>query len=238
MSNMKKCVFYLVSAFFCCAFLAQQTMGQGTSSVETIFFQDGAPKSATATSHYEDVEGSPYLYEVWAPGEAVLSDGKAYKNLLLKYDEVNGMVIFKYAPTDSAMAFAVPAVEFKFTLVANSKIQTAHFVNGFMPVGDANANTFYQVLCNGKTKLLKREVKKVVKVTEFNSAVATRHIETATTYYLAKDKSPVRINNTNKAALTALSDKADLLKQYIAANDLNVKNDEDFTKLINYYNSL
>ncbi|MGZ3754248.1 MAG: hypothetical protein ACXVJE_03460 [Mucilaginibacter sp.] len=234
---MKKNAFCLFCIVVCFIVVVQNALGQG-SMMQTTYFQDGAPKLASLTNHYEDIDGSPYLYDGWAQGEAVLSDGKAYKNLLLKYDQINGMVIFKYALTDSAMAFEVPAVEFKFTYITNNKIHTAHFINGFAPVGDATPGTYYQILCAGKTRLLKREVKKIIKVTEFNSSAISRHIETATTYYLEKDKHPVRINNTNKAVLFALSDKADLLKQYIAANDLNVKNDEDFAKLINYYNSL
>jgi len=210
---------------------------QDAFSMATDFFVDGVPKYASAM-HYPDMEGSPYLYDGWAPGEAVLSDGKAYKNLYLKYDEVQGTVIFKYAMTDSAMAFVNPAVEFRFTYITDNKIHNAHFLNGFDPIGDASVATFYQVLANGNTKLLKSTVKKVLKVTEFNSSAVNRRVDENTFYYLAKGKHPVRIKNDNKAVLTALSDKADKIKQYIADNKLNAKDDDDFAKIIAFYNAI
>jgi hypothetical protein len=216
----------------------QKANAQDAFSMSTTYMQDGAPKAASKGIQYADMEGSPYLYDGWAKGVALLSDGKAYKGLYLKYNEIEGTVIFKYALTDSAMMFAIPAVEFIFSYITNDQEHTAHFLSGFKPVNDGNGNTFYQVLDNGKTKLLKKTVKKIVQNKEFNSSTTTRKVDENTSYYLAKDKQPVRIKNDNKSVLAALSDKADKLKQYMADNKLNVRDDEDFAKVVNYYNTL
>ena len=221
----------------CCAAFTT-ARAQDAFSMSTQYFQDGVPKAATNQLTYEDVDGTPYLYDGWAQGEVRLSDGKAYKGLFLKYDEVADLLIFKYAITDSAMAFAVPAVEFRFTYIAKDKIHTVHFLNGFEPAGDAGTKAFYQILSNGKTKLLKRTEKKLLKITEFNATSVHRRIDDNTTYYLASNNRPVKVNNSNKAVLAALSDKADQLKKYIVSNDLNLKDDADFARLVDYYNTL
>lgn len=212
---------------------------QDAFSMSTTFFVEGVPKSASSNFHYGDIEGSPYLYDGWAIGEAKLSDGKAYKNLYLQYDEIQSSVSFKYALTDSALAFAVPAVEFAFSYIGNNKIHNVHFLNGFQPVGDANNTTFYQVLAMGKIQVLKRTVKKIIKHQEYGSAEIKQIVSESTNYYLAReDKKPVRIKNDNKAVLEALSDRADKVKQYVKDNNLNAKDDADFAKIINYYNTI
>lgn len=216
----------------------QVANAQDAFSMPTTYMQDGKPRTASKNTHYAEMEGSPYLYDGWAKGVALLSDGKAYKDLYLKYDEIQGIPLFKYELTDSAMAFAIPAVELMFSYIANDQEHTIHLLSGFKPVNDANGNTFYQVLENGKTKLLKRTVKKIIETRGFNDVATTKKVEERTSYYLAKDKQPVWVKNDNKSVLAALSDKADKLKQYITDNKLNVKEDEDFAKVVNYYNTL
>jgi hypothetical protein len=212
---------------------------QDAFSMSTTYMQDGAPKTAVKSGHYSDIEGSPYLYDGWGAGEARLADGKAYKNLFLQYDEIQGTVSFKYALTDSAQAFAVPATEFAFSYITNGKVNIVHFLNGFESIGDANKSTYYQVLAMGKTQLLKRTVKKISKQQEYGSAQTKQIVTETTNYYLAgEDKKPIKIKNDNKAVLEALSNKADKVKQYIKDNNLNAKNDDDFTKIIAYCNTI
>src|ERR1700743_1105369 len=131
------------------AFIAffKNAKAQDAFSMSTTYMQDGAPKTAVKNEHYAEMDGSPYLYDDWAKGEAKLGDGKVYKNLYLKYDEIQGTVSFKYELTDTEMAFAVPAVEFTFTYIADNKVHNAHFLNGFDPVN--GTNDYYQVLSNG-----------------------------------------------------------------------------------------
>jgi hypothetical protein len=230
-------LFKVVFLLAACGFF-NKAFAQDASFMATQYFQDGAPKLATSTAVYEDVDGSPYLYDGWARGEAKLSDGKIYNNLFLKYDQVADVILFKYALTDSAMGFAVPAVAFKFNYISRDISHEVLFLNGFDPIGNASSTSFYQLLSNGKTMLLKRTEKKLLKVSEFNSASAHRIVQESTTYYLAKNKHLTKVNNNAKAVYAALNDKADQLKQYAASNRLDVKEDRDFGRLIDYYNTL
>jgi len=235
---MKKIASYNLLLMFAFIFVVKNGNAQTGFNMSTEYFQDGVPRVGIKDNHYTDIEGSPYFYSGWAEGQAKLSDGKTYTNLLLKYDEIEGSVSFKYKPEDTEMAFAVPAVEFSFVYITDDNARKAHFMNGFAPVHNTDGSSFYQVLSNGNTKLLKRTVKKILKSTEYNATAITRHVEETTTYYLAKDKTPVKINNSNKAVLAALGDKADRLKKYIPDYNIDAKNDDDFAKLIDYYNTL
>jgi hypothetical protein len=207
------------------------------SDISLDYMSEGTAKTATNGIAADNIEGSPYFYENWMPGEAVLSDGKTYKNLLLKYDELSGSLIFKYKMADTALAFAIPAVGFRFYSLAGKNLPGyIYFKNGFDRIDGANTNTFYQVLSDGDTELLKITTKRIVKTQEFGSPVVKGHVEGKASYYIAKNKKLVRVKNDNKAVLAVLSDKEEKIKQYIADNKLDVKNDSDFAAVINYYN--
>jgi len=243
---MKKANPNFISGIIVLIIFMQNAGAQGVSSntqpnvsIMSLNYVSGGQPKLASTEHYGDIEGSPYMYDGWAAGEARLADGKAYKNLYLQYDEIRGAVSFKYALTDSALAFAVPAVEFAFSYIENNKTHNVHFLNGFQPVGNADKTTYYQVLATGKTQLLKRPVKKITKHQEYGSAEIKQLVSEDTSYYLAgEDNKPVRIKNENKAVLEALSDKADKVRQYVKDNNLNAKDDADFAKIINYYNTI
>jgi len=212
----------------------QRVNAQDAFVMNTQFLQEGKVKYAEKELHYGDMEGTPYLYDGWIPGSAKLSDGKTYNNVLLKYDEIQDMPIFKYAEQDSALKFALQPVEFTLNFVG----KPGHFVNGFKPADDADMTSFYLVLSDGNLKLLKRTVKRINKRSGYSSTDATIVVNENTTYYLAKNKMPVKIKNDNKAVIAALSDKSEKIKQYISDNKMNVKKDDDFARVVDYYNSL
>jgi len=218
--------------------LAGLAKAQTMSDVSTQFISEGVPKTASKETHYEDLEGSPYVSDVWMPGEAKLSDGKTYTGLLLKFDEIAGMLIFKYTLKDSAMAFKYPPVEFKFSYITSNRQHDVHFVNGFDAVDGADASTFYQVFNDGKIRLLKKTVKKIVTYTQFNSAAISRRVVESSSYYIVKDKLPVKIKTDKKSVLAFLNDVSGKIQLYIAENSLDTKKEEDLIKIIDYYNAL
>jgi hypothetical protein len=215
----------------------RSVFAQWESVMETQYFSDGTLKAATKNTHYAETEGSPFFYDNWTPGEASLSDGKTYKDVLLKYDEVTNTLMFKYAVTDSPMVFKFRPLAFKFNYIDSTPF-IVDFANGFEPVDGGTADTFYQVLADGKTKLLKRCVKTITESQAFGSNETRKRISDVNYYYLTKDKRLLRVKRDKKSVLNALADKADQLKTYLAKNDIDLDNETDFARLITYYNTL
>ena len=220
--------------FVICAF---PVLAQWEAVFNAEYFSDGTLKAATKNTHYAEMEGSPFFYDNWTLGEASLSDGKTYKDVLLKFDEVSGTLMFKYNLTDSPMVFKYRPLAFKFNFIDETPFIT-EFANGFEPADGATPATFYQVLAAGKTQLLKRHVKSVTESQAFGSNETRKRVSEVTAYYLAKDKHPVKVKRDKRSVLNALTDKVDTLKTYIAANDLDLTNDSDFARLITYYKTL
>jgi len=215
----------------------QSVFAQWESVMETMYFSDGKLQTATKNTHYAGMEGSPYFYDNWEPGEARLADGKTYKGLMLKYNDFNGTLLFKYNLSDSAMTFQYRPVEFRFEYITHDTPYSVHFLNGFAPVDDANMNTFYQILTDDKVKLLKRTTKEITQHQDYSNATS-RTVNTNPHYYLLKNDKLVLIKTNKKSILDALPDQADKIKQFIADGGIDLKSDADLIKVVEYYNQL
>lgn len=182
---------------------------------------------------YTDVKGSPWLTEDWVPGMVKLGNGSTYKDVPLKYDQVSGELIFRDR-SGKTLAFADPVSEFK---IIDAQKHERLFRSGFKAVDSNTGQTFYQVLYDGGTILLKDVKKNIIEHRAYNSATAVKSIVETPVYYLIMNGSPVKIKKDKKAILAVLS-KTDQLEKYIKDNNLNLKDDQDLAKLITFYDSI
>lgn len=211
------------------AFLNSESFAQG------MFMQDVSGRPILSTT-YENVSGSPYLSPNWVMGKVVLSNTKVYNNINLKYDEIKDEVIFQGKDGNPMVVDNV--TEFKLG-PHDGVTDSTTFRNGF-PVYKANkATSFYEVLVDGNTKLLKKTIKIINSSREYNSATVDKNIVESVVYYLVNKKGEINlISKDKKAFLKVLSDKETELNSFISENKLNFKTEGDMTKLTIYYNGL
>jgi hypothetical protein len=187
---------------------------------------------------YVDVEGNPYLADDWLKGTVKLSGGENYQDIPLKYDLVSNELFFQNSKGEP-MSFVNPVRE--FTIVSPNETGEKHalqFRNGYKAADGGTAETFYQVLTDGETPLIKKISKIVVETKPFNSATTTKSFERSDVYYLVKDGLPLKIRKDKKSILEFLHDYSAQLENYIKTNKLNLKSDSGLIALISYYNSL
>lgn len=215
--------------FIIVSLIAFKSMGQG------MYMQDvnGRP---LLTSVYENVSGSPYLSPEWITGKVIMSDAKTYEGVSLKYDQINDDVIFK---GKDGTALAVDHVK-EFKLAPYGEIaDSTVFRSGFPAVKSNSAKSFYEVMVDGKSKLLKKTIKTINTSREYNSATVDKTVVATTNYYLVNQAGNiVFISKDKKSVLKELPGKEAELNAFIASNKLNLKNDADLVKLVVYYNSL
>lgn len=210
-------------------------LGSLKSHAQRMYMQDvnGRP---LLTSVYENVTGSPYLHADWLAGTIVLTDAKVYENVSLKYDQINDDVIFK---GKDGTALAIDHVK-EFKLAPYGEVtDSTIFRSGFPAVKSNSAKSFYEVMVDGKSKLLKKTIKTINTSREYNSATVDKTVVGTTNYYLVNQSGNiVFISKDKKSVLKELPGKEAELNAFIASNKLNLKNDADLVKLIVYYNSL
>ncbi len=186
---------------------------------------------------YNELEGSPFLFDMWVNGTVKFTTGESYKNVPLKYNLLTDELYFKNKQGDT-LTFVDPVREFILQYDLNSNNAVKHFRNGFGPTGKNTDKSFYEVLVDGTIQLLKKTTATIAESKEYNATLVHREVAKDIRYYLVKSGQINPLKREEKSILTLADDKADRLKAYIKANNLNLKNDDDLAKLIVYYNSI
>jgi hypothetical protein len=185
--------------------------------------------------NYTDVKGYPYLFENWTEGTVKLSNGKSYTSVQLKYNLLRDELFFKDIKTDQLLAFVIPVVEFKLNDKEKNSIL---YRNGYKAIDDNTEKSYYQVLFDGGTQLLKRTSKKINEEKPFNSASTIKSFEVLNFYYISNNNTLIRIRKDKKSILAALANQGSALEKYLQEKSLNLKNEDDLIQFIQYYNSL
>lgn len=136
------------------------------------------------------------------------------------------------------LTFIEPVKEFKLIIKDDPDSGILYFRNGYRPVDDATAKTFYQIMSEGETLLAKRITKKIIESRPYGSATMIKTFDEVQTYYVIKTGLPFKIRKDKKSLLAALGSYNYELEKFIKTSQLNLKSDNDLITLINYYNNL
>ena len=178
-----------------------------------------------------EVDGSPFISKSWTSGDANLANGKMFKGIDLKYDEVKDALIFR-GKEDKAFYFTDLIKEFNL----NEKI----FKSGFLPYKDFSSKSFFEIITSGKITLLKKNDKKIVEAKDYNSATTAKKVIDNLNFYIAKDDKIIATQKDNlKTILNIIdSNKSNEIIEFASNNKLNSKKGEDLKKIIDHYNKL
>ena len=202
------------------------------ASAQAQFMQDINGRVVTEVT-YTDVEGSPYLFEDWNTGimKAVQND-KVFDGLKMRYDAYKDEVEYE---KDGKMYRLGPEIT-AFTLPTGDALY--EFRRGFPAVGSQTENSFYRVLSDGNTKVLKRYAMKMREEKPYNSATVTKRFDLNEQLYVLKNGTmyPVKTND-KKGIMKLVSDEKNLMNYVIKEEQLNFKTEDDIVKLLEEYDA-
>lgn len=201
---------------------------------ETIQDADG---KAVTTTGVEDVTGSSDYKLDWADGSFTRKDGKEYNNLKLKYDAYDDLVIFQDSKGSPVTPVFADVNSFTIKGISDNKGDLV-FANGFPAVDNQTPASYYIVLSNGKTKLLKHVWKSIRETQGIGDGTVVKSFADDKAYYIFKNGTMTKVKPDEKEITEALADKAPQLTAYAKTNKLGFKSDEDLGKIFDYYNTL
>lgn len=174
--------------------------------------------------------GHPYFGSDQPFPGRVVYDGLEYDHLSLWYDVVRDDVVI-----------LPPNVGFKMVLnsprVASFTLGDRKFVRMVRDTTHNIRTGFYEVLYEGRVRLLRRTSKNIQE--NVTSQGVEHYIYADSSYYLEKEGHFYAINK-KKSVLETLSDKRKEVQAYIRRNKLSLKRgkDETLTQIITYYDGL
>lgn len=182
---------------------------------------------------YTDVEGTPYLLEDWNSGSVTMAKGgKVYDGIKMRYDAYKDELEYEkdgklYRLGPEISAFAIPTGNDLYI-----------FQNGFPAVDNQTQNSFYRVLHDGTTKLLKHYEMKMREERPYNSATTIKRFDLGQELYIVINGTmyPMK-KNAKKELLKLLSDEKDLMQYIIKEEQLDFKTENDIVKLLEEYDA-
>lgn len=180
-----------------------------------------------------EVQGSPYLPENWQRGVVTYRKGNEVikSEASLRYNMQTGEP--EYQHKGQAYVFSVPVVE--FTIFNDGQEQT--FRAGFPNVESNTPKTFYEVLYDGKSKLLKTHKASIVEESTY-SGPKKRSYSSNETFYVLKGQEITKIKKDKKALVEILKDKSAEVEQYVSTNKLRLKEWSELIQVLKYYDGL
>lgn len=198
----------------------------------------GMHGEAVKESEYSEVQGNPYLLNDWVSGFVILDNQKATANL--KFDIVSNTVLYQ-GKGGETLALKNKFDTFTLTPVISdiSTLKPFVFIDGLPAVDKQSSDTFYQLIADGKVKLLKLYKKTIDERpgTSYTSST-TRSFKLIQAYYIFKDNQMVEVQPGKKSIAKLFDDHAAQLDAYLKSNSINFRSDADLQKLFNWYNSL
>jgi hypothetical protein len=201
------------------------------------YAQDINGRPLTTKAGYTDVQGTPFLNDQWSKGIVKMTDGKVYKDMLLKYHEVDDVLYFQ-GKNEETLTFVDPVSEFTISNISDDKQSELHFRKGFKNIPNSTEESFFEVLNDGTIQLIKKPTKSVSESKEYNSLTVVKRFDENVKYYLIISGKAVLVKRDKKSILSAIGNKQPEMENYIKTNSLNMKNDDDMGKLVRFYNSL
>lgn len=200
-----------------------------STSIAQMYLQDvdGRP---FIEKHAVDVVGTPFLYKDFLEGTVMLSNGKKYENIPLKYNSYKDELYFKNPKDNSLLSFVVPVKEFE---LAGQK-----YVNGFPAIDNFTDKSFYEILADGKIKLFVKNYKSILENKPYNSATIEKKYEDIKSYFIIKDGNMKRFKPSKKDFLIIFEDKSSKIDAFLKSEKIDFKNNLDLARVVEFYNSL
>jgi len=182
-----------------------------------------------------DIKGSPFLFSNWEKGNVLLKTKERVDSVLIKYNLYTDLLQVKV--DEQEYQFNIDVWEFLLPDPLTNEI--ALFRSGFSPVPGMNEKSFYQVLYDGKTKLLLKHKKLVgTELTSIPGVKAKVFEDQKSWFILTASGKMEKIKKKNKDILDLLEGKKEELKKMVNSRRLKLINDEEIISVLEYYDSL
>ncbi|MCE7063436.1 hypothetical protein [Dyadobacter sp. CY343] len=191
--------------------------------------QDSTGLAGTAYNEASaSTDGSHYLFKEWYSGSIKTSDDRVKDGVKIRYDVNKDELEYK---SDSGM-YRVSAGIKEFNLPTGTDLYT--FRSGYPSVADQTEKSFYRLMYDGNTKLLKKYVKPI----KVEKASATTQMDPSAKLYILKDGKMNLVDLKNRNSfLKLLTDEKNKMQYVIREQQLDFAADDDLIKLLEEYDS-
>ena len=190
---------------------------------------------------YEDIKGSPYLFEEFVSGTLYQTNKDFIKDLKINYNGFSGSFEFekdgKHYELDNEFYVKLEVVTDKFSKDRSDNMSdTTVFLRGLNP---DDYTRFYMMVEGGENATIFKEFdvyESKRKIENVGLTIDVKNFGSQFLYYAVQGSTPKVFKLKSKTVLKTLGDKR--LELYTKNKGLKLDNEKDLRQLVKYYNSL
>ena len=227
------CFSFLLATF---SFAQRKSISTTSTWGQQIFLRD--VNGQAFVNIYEGINGSGYDQTEYQLAKITLKDGRVYNDVKARINLLEHEVNFIASNGQEGYLGKGMASEIAYI---DSKTETQVikvFQCGFPPIDNQNRISFYQILLNGKTSLLKSVYKSIQERNNDMSGERFKEFATYENMYLLKEGTMSRIKKDKSSLLVMFQDKKEAIAKYMEDQKINLKNEAHLIALVQYYNTL
>ena len=236
---MHRLVIYCFSSFVCFNAISQRTIdidkdpNVNGGILQNVFAVGGKPFVTAKFSKV--VEGSPFFTEQMMHGAIILSEGKEYKNLLLRLNLLESQV--NYIGEKQVEMIASTPIQEVVLRDSIQKIDHRFIFSDSIETPDRPEKGFYEILQAGKAELYKQYKKRLLESKPYGSATTEQTIQTELRYFILVNGQWIRIKKM-KDITDAFYKKKKEIEKFITDNKIAGGSEANLEAITAYYNSL
>lgn len=179
------------------------------------------------------IEGSAYVNDIYKNGKIFIND-VVRSEALMRFDAVNEAIEILNENGEPRKLFRQNSIKANFD---NLIYEVAEYKEGYK-----TKMAYFNPLNDGDVKLLFRPKKIFIQAENPDNgydSFSPPKYEDVSSYYLKFGNNPAEsINLSKRSILKALGQHEKMLKDYISAQELNLRDQKDAIQLIQFFNSL
>lgn len=216
----------------------ERTHGAVIQSPSVIHFDD-VFKQPYRQSRLADVKGSPFYSDSWRLADITFSDGNTFKGLNVKLNiHTHELIYLSPGNIEIILKDGVVRRMIFYDSTETGTAVTRLFVSG-LPLADKDTSyPFFEILAEGKANLLKMTKKKITVTKDALMPVNEKEFVNSEILFLFMKGELKKCESDCRFYSRFFDDKKESIENFISANNLKCRKQEDMLKLIRYYNSL
>lgn len=181
------------------------------------------------------ITGNPYLFKEWNDGVVRFTSGRTLNQFKLKFDCLKNSLLLQF----QGNAFATESKVQEFVMYPKKK-DSLLFRRGFPATDRTTDQTYFHVLVQGKTSLLRLIARNIVEEKQLVSVNGRvdRRLEEVEQYYMLQNGNMILLPANTRDLPDVFADKKEPIAQFISMKQLRMHAPEDFVAVINKYNEL
>jgi hypothetical protein len=202
-----------------------------------IVFSNGYIRTMNIQNKKTTTEGSYYYNDNWYIGKLELFSGEIINDYPLKLDlKFNQIDIKVNESVKIITAGAIKEIVWRNSLGSIEVLRNTSLYKDFK-----GSNGFFSVLVEGNITLMKK-MELTLLEGNYNGAIDagnenSKYVKKEK-YYILKDYKINKIRKSRRIVSQLLSDQITKIEEFVDANNLNLKEEDDLIRVFDYYNSL